>query len=95
MILGSSTNLVELDLLRSGKPMSMTGNLSTTAYRILISRGHTRPIADLYSLTIQEMLPNFPLPLKLEDSELIIPLQQIFNSVYERGCYHTRIDYWQ
>jgi Protein of unknown function (DUF4058) len=95
LILGTSTNLVELDLLRGGKPMSMTGNLSPTAYRILIGRGQTRPIADLYRLTLLEMLPSFPLPLKPEDSELIIPLQQIFNGVYERGRYHTRIDYRQ
>ncbi|MBA3920336.1 MAG: DUF4058 family protein [Nostocaceae cyanobacterium] len=93
LILGSSTNLVELDLLRGGKPMSMTGNSSPTAYRILVGRGHTRPIADLYGLMLQEMLPSFPLPLKPEDSELMISLQEIFNGVYERGRYFSRIDY--
>ncbi len=93
LTLSSATNLVELHLLRGGKPMSMTGNRSPTAYRILVGRGHTRPIADLYGLTIQEILPNFPLPLKPEDTELTIPLQQIFNGVYERGRYFSRIDY--
>lgn len=94
-ILGSATHLVELDLLRGGKPMAILGMRSTTAYRILISRSHQRPAADLYSLTLQQKLPSFPIPLKPNEKEPLVPLQDIFNGVYDRARYSTRIDYRQ
>ncbi|GAA6621346.1 DUF4058 family protein [Scytonema sp. NUACC26] len=94
-ILGSSTHLVELDLLRGGKPMAILGMRSTTAYRILISRSDRRPTADLYSLTLQQKLPTFPIPLKPNEEEPLVPLQDIFNGVYDRARYSTRIDYRQ
>lgn len=94
-ILGSATHLIELDLLRAGKPMAIRGMQSTTAYRILISRSHQRPAADLYSVSLQQQLPSFPVPLKLTQKEPLVPLQEVFNGVYERARYETRIDYRQ
>lgn len=94
-ILGSATHLVELDLLRGGKPMAILGMRQTTAYRILISRSHTRPTADLYNVSLQQQLPNFPIPLKPGDPEPIVPLQEVFNGVCDRARYSSRIDYCQ
>ncbi len=93
-ILSSATHLVELDLLRGNKPMAILG-MRSTAYRILVSRSHQRPSADLYSIVLQQVLPSFPVPLKLNDPEPSVPLQEIFNGVYERARYATRIDYHQ
>jgi hypothetical protein len=94
-ILGSATHLIELDLLRVGKPMAILGIQSTTAYRILISRSHQRPAADLYGVSLQQQLPSFPVPLRLSQKEPLVPLQEVFNGVYERGRYGTRLDYRQ
>ena len=94
-ILGSATHLIELDLLRAGKPMAIRGMQSTTAYRILISRSYQRPAADLYGVSLQQQLPSFPVPLKLAQKEPLVPLQEVFNGVYERGRYATRLDYHQ
>ncbi|KAF3889691.1 MULTISPECIES: DUF4058 family protein [Nostocales] len=94
-ILGSATHLVELDLLRGGKPMAILGMRSTTAYRILISRSDRRPAADLYSFSLQQQLPSFPIPLKPNEEEPLVPLQDIFNGVCDRARYSTRIDYSQ
>lgn len=91
--LSSLTHLVELDLLRSGEPMAMKGNFPTTAYRILISRSHRRPVADLYGFTIQEPLPTFPIPLNKGEQELLLPFQDLFDGVYERARYQSRISY--
>ena len=91
--LSSLTHLVELDLLRSGEPMAMRGSFSTTAYRLLISRSHHRPVADLYGFTIQEPLPTFPIPLKKGEQELLLPFQDLFNGVYDRARYQSRISY--
>lgn len=94
-VLGSVTHLVELDLLRGAKPMAILGVRSLTPYRILISRSQQRPKADLYGLSLQQPLPNFPIPLKPGEAEPIVPLQATFDRVYERARYRTRIDYAQ
>jgi hypothetical protein len=95
LILGSETHLVKLDLLRGAKPMMILGARSSYPYRILISRSQQRPKANLYGLTLQQPLPNFPIPLRPDDPEPVISLQEAFDRVYERARYRTRIDYRQ
>lgn len=92
-ILGSATHLVEIDLLQGGKPMTLLGVQATAPYRILISRSYQRPAADLYSVSLQQPLPTVPIPLKPDDAEPLVELQPLVGGVYERGRYHTRIDY--
>jgi Protein of unknown function (DUF4058) len=94
-VLGSETHLVELDLLRGAKPMTIFGMQSQSLYRILISRSPQRPKADLYGISLQQTLPSFPIPLKPSDPEPLVELQQVFEQVYERARYGTRIDYRQ
>ncbi len=95
LILGSDTHLVELDLLRGAKPMPILGARSLSPYRMLISRSHQRPKADLYGITLQQPLPNFPIPLKPDESEPIVLFQAVFDQVYERARYGGRIEYDQ
>jgi Protein of unknown function (DUF4058) len=95
LILGSNTHLVELDLLRGAKPMELRGTYDPSTYRILVSRSHQRPTADLYSISLQNPLPSFPIPLKPNDPDAIVALQDVFNHVYDRGRYESRIDYHQ
>ncbi|HEY9850993.1 MAG TPA: DUF4058 family protein [Leptolyngbyaceae cyanobacterium] len=91
-VLGSSSNLVEIDLLRENIPMPMIGVEETSDYRIVVSRATMRPIADLYQFQLREPIPKFSLPLKLEDPELTVDLQTILLGVYDRGSYQFRID---
>lgn len=92
-ILASLTHLVEIDLLRGGKPMDEM--IKDADYRILVSRSHQRPYADLYSFSLRDNIPDFPLPLQSGESEPIVQLQQIIGGIYERGGYDVRIDYQQ
>ena len=94
-ILGSATNLVEIDLLRSGEQMPMYSHGIQTDYRLLVSRSNTRPEANLYAFNLTDKIPSFPLPLKPEDEELIIDLQSLLNQVYEHAAYDLVIDYHQ
>jgi len=94
-VLGSSTNLIELDLLRGGRQMEILGTPKTTPYRILISRGSQRPAAELYRVTLQQPLPNIWIPLKADEPEVIAPLQDAFHQVFREARYGTRIDYSQ
>jgi hypothetical protein len=92
-ILGSRTNLVEIDLLRRGKPMPIIGNNIESHYRILVGRGNRRPSADLYAFNIQNIMPTFPLPLRLDDVEPMIDLQSLLNDIYDVAAYDLKIDY--
>jgi len=94
-VLASVTHLVEIDLLRGGKPMLIIGDEPEADYRILISRGDSRPLADLYAFTIRESIPSFSLPLKVGDTEPLVDLQRILAGVYDRAGFEFRIDYTQ
>jgi hypothetical protein len=75
--------------------MPLLGMRSLSPYRILLSRSQHRPQAELYGVTLQQPLPSFPIPLKLDESEPLVLLQDVFNRVYERARYRTRINYCQ
>ena len=94
-ILNSLTNLVEIDLLRGGKPMPLSGNAIATPYRILVSPSDRRPAADLYGFGLRDALPEIPIPLRSHDRALLLSLQPILAGVYERGRYRSRVDYLQ
>lgn len=92
-ILGSSTHLVEIDLLRQGEPMPILNPAIQSHYRILVSRSNTRPKAQLYAFNLPNRIPEFPLPLRSEDAEPLVDLQRLVNEIYEQGSYDLRLDY--
>jgi hypothetical protein len=92
-ILGSSTHLVEIDLLRGGKPMPILGHQIQADYRILVSRSNSRPKAELYPFNLQQPIPSFPLPLRRGDNEPLLDLQTLIHEVYDRAGLDLAIDY--
>ncbi|MEG4171728.1 MULTISPECIES: DUF4058 family protein [unclassified Microcoleus] len=94
-ILGSLTNLVEIDLLRKWESMPILNNSIESDYRILVSPSNRRPFAELYAFNLRDSLPIFPLPLREEDVEPIVNLPEIFAGIYDRAGYDYRIDYNQ
>lgn len=94
-VLGSYTNLVEIDLLRDGKPIQQVQNNVQTDYRILVSRASKRPKADLYAFNLQNMIPFYPLPLRESDPEPLLDIQTLINELYDEGNYDLVIDYTQ
>ena len=93
-VLASLTNLVEIDLLRSGKSMRIIENIKSD-YRILISRVNSRPKASLYAFSVRDEIPSFFLPLHSSEGEPLVELQSLLNGIYERAGYELRIDYTQ
>ncbi|MDJ0555060.1 MAG: DUF4058 family protein [Microcoleaceae cyanobacterium MO_207.B10] len=94
-VLDSSTNFIEIDLLRRGQRMPISNDKNKTHYRILVSRKKQRPRAELYAFNIQNKIPEFPLPLRPEDTEPIIDLQGLLTTIYDAGRYDLKIDYSQ
>jgi hypothetical protein len=92
LVLASATHLVEIDLLRGGKPFPIRSeNLGD--YRILICRGDRRPTGELYAFGLRQPIPPVPIPLMLGEVEPILELQPLLDRVYEKGRYYLAIDY--
>ena len=94
-ILGSASNLVEIDLLRNGRPMDILDNHIQSDYSILVSSFKQRPKADLYAFNLKENIPKFPLPLREGDKEPTVNLNELINGIYDRASYDLVIDYSQ
>jgi len=92
-ILGSETNLVEIDLLRAGAPMPMTGKTPDTHYRILISRAWERPYAEALLFNIPQPIPDVPIPLRQGEEEAIVPLNRLLHEIYDEGGYDLMLNY--
>ena len=92
-VLSTPTHLVEIDLLRGGKPMPILSETPQTDYRILICRGDRRPLAQLYGFSVRQEIPKFPLPLQSGDTEPIVDLQSLLLGVYQRARYDMAVDY--
>lgn len=91
-VLSGLTNLVEIDLLRVGKPFAMKVP-QESAYRIVVSHSEHRPRADFYLFDLQEPIPDFPIPLRPGETEPTLPLNQILHTLYDEGGYDLAIDY--
>lgn len=94
--LATGTNLVEIDLLRTGPRMPLEDPAPPSVdYIVLICRGADFPNAALWPLTVRDRLPDLPVPLKPEDGVVTLPLQACFDLAYEQGPYQREVDYSQ
>ncbi|MEM9009110.1 MAG: DUF4058 family protein [Cyanobacteria bacterium P01_F01_bin.86] len=94
-ILGSLTNLVEIDLLRAGQSFLLEPDAVKSHYRLLVSRAPQRPLADLYAFNVATSIPPFPVPLRPEDDDITLDVQSLVNELYEQLGYDYFIDYSQ
>lgn len=62
-------------------------------YRILVSQGNRRPLAQLYGFSVRQEIPKFLLPLRSEDTEPLVDLQTLLFEVYEQAGFDLAIDY--
>ena len=89
-----NTSLVEIDLLRGGKPMPLsTRDPVESDYRILISRGKSRPRAKLYAFGVRQPIPAIPIPLLPKDPEPSLDLNAVLHGLYERARFDLVLDY--
>jgi hypothetical protein len=94
-IFRSRTNLVEIDLLRGGRPMPWEGNQVQSDYRIFVSRANKRPRADLYPFNLRQPIPKFDVPLQPGDNEPTLDLTTVLHALYDRARYDLSLDYSQ
>lgn len=92
-ILSSPTHLVELDLLRGGVRLPVVGSLPPGDFYAIISRVKRRPRCEVYAWTLYDKLPAIPIPLKPGDADAVVPLQDVFDTVYQRARYDLSVKY--
>lgn len=92
-VLSTRTNLVEIDVVRAGEPMRVLRAPRATDYRILVSRGHRRPVAELYPFSVRDPIPLFRLPLLRDDEEPEVDLGGVLGDLYDKAGYDLSIDY--
>ncbi len=99
-LLSTHTNLVEIDLLRAGRPTSLarTAAIATPAdwrYTVSISRAQGRQRLEVYAFALKDRLPRCRIPLRATDADVGLDLPAIFTRCYDVGSYDLMIDYTQ
>jgi hypothetical protein len=96
-VLGSMTHLIEIDLLRAGKPFPFHTSAGDTHsdYRIVVSRAQQRPHADAYLFSVRNPVPDVPIPLQPGEAEPGLPLNQVLHELYDRAGYDLAVNYQQ
>ena len=89
----STAHLLEFDLLRLGQRLPMHDPLPPAEYFILLSRAESRPISEVWPLTLRDQLPVVPIPLLPGDADVLLDLQQAFTATYDLLGYDLAIDY--
>jgi hypothetical protein len=105
-ILESDASLVEIDLLRMGERLLPNAELEAyladlepqPAYLVLVNRAWRRTEAamayQLFTVSLRDVLPCIPIPLREGEDEVTLDLQWLFNQAYDRGPYRRgAIDY--
>ncbi len=83
-----TVNLVEIDLLLSGRPMPMGKSLPAGHYLAVVARAANRPDAEVYAWTIRHALPPIPIPLRAPDADVLLDLDQAFDLTYRLGRFN-------
>jgi hypothetical protein len=96
-LLDAGVNLVEIDLLRQGGwtmsvPENLVPDVCAYPYRTMVLRAARRVRADCYQLPLREPLPRIYIPLRSNDRDIVLDLQQLIHEAWERGRY-SDIDY--
>jgi hypothetical protein len=92
-VLLSYTHLVELDLLRGGERLPTIEPLPPADYYAFVCRSQRRLKAEVSAWSLRQPLPPLPIPLSGDDPDVVLDLQAIFNTVYDRAGYDYSLDY--
>jgi hypothetical protein len=92
-LLYQNVHLVELDLLIQGRRLPLQKPLPQADYYYLLSRGERRPDCQVYHWTLRQPLPTLPVPLRHPDPDILVNLQAVIDTAYERGRFFRRIPY--
>jgi hypothetical protein len=86
LVLWSSTNLVEIDLLR-GHPRMPMAEAPKSDYCVLVCRPEEWPRAGFWPISLHDRLPVIPVPLRPGEPNVTIDLQELLHRLYDVAGY--------
>ncbi len=84
--LDSPAHLVEIDLLRGGRPLPADDRPDCT-YSVLVSRAERRPRAEFWPFGLRDPLPVVPIPLRDGDPDARLDLRAVLDRVHDEAGY--------
>jgi hypothetical protein len=106
-VYASDASLIELDLLRGGERLlhsihvadCLAGLSPPADYLVLVNRAWVRSeqiSIQLFPITLRDLLPCIPVPLREGEPEVPLDLQHVFNRAYDSGPYRRgAVEYGQ
>jgi hypothetical protein len=94
-LLACQCHLVELDLLRGGQRLPMSGPLPPGDYYAFIGRVGKKPRCHVIGWPLSSPLPTINVPLLAPDPDLSLDLQSVFHAAYDPALYDRRLRYGQ
>ncbi len=87
--LNAGVNLVEIDLLRGGQHVLSAALefIPETRRRTYMMSARSRTRTKVFGASLREPLPVIPIPLRPKDRDVSLNIQQIIDTVYDRGRY--------
>jgi hypothetical protein len=92
-ILLGNVNLVEIDLLRSGQRPPMLDPWPKSPYTLMVARARKAQSCRVWEAHFQRPLPPIPVPLAKPDPDILLSLQPLIDTIYQRFRYGRSIDY--
>jgi hypothetical protein len=89
-LMRSESHLVEIDLLRGGRRLPVSG-LPECDYYAAVSRVGERPEVDVWPVKLRERLPEISIPLADPDPDVPLDLKAMLDLVYDRSRYGPRL----
>ncbi|HEY2411689.1 MAG TPA: DUF4058 family protein [Pirellulaceae bacterium] len=93
IFMNGQANLVEIDLLRAGRRHSMIGRWPDGPYAVTVFRKQQAPGCDVWAGFTTRPLPKIAVPLDPPDADVVVPLQQMVETIYELSRYAVQIRY--
>ncbi|MCE7983369.1 MAG: DUF4058 family protein [Caldilinea sp. CFX5] len=93
-LMRAGVNLLEIDLLRTGRRWSLPNKeLPDAPYFVFLWRVLSPKRLGIWPLKLREPIPVLPVPLREPDPDIPLDLTQAIHNIYDRAGYDMRIDY--
>jgi hypothetical protein len=90
--IANGTNMVEIDLLRSGNRLPI-GPIPDGDYYVYVTDGAYYDRVAIWVFTVREDMPSFQIPLTQKHKPLVLALRPCFDRAYDEANYGPQIDY--
>ena len=94
-ILRSEVHFIELDFLRGGTRPPLVKPVPKASYYVMLSRVEERPNVAVWPIQLIDPLPTIPIPLQQPDPDVVLNLNDVVATIYQRGAYQRQINYSQ